>query len=362
MSISVASAFAKPQNNFGLLRLIAAAAVVVSHAWLVTTGFEELEPLFAQTGQPLGAHAVHVFFGISGFLVAASWSRKPDPIGFLTARSLRILPGFLVAAAFVFLIMAPIITRVPLYLHLADTEVWQNLSRVVLTFSGSTPLPHGFDANPFGGAAMAPVWTLKWEIVCYFSLALFAMAGLTRGVPLLAVIAGFIGLSLAMGYYPQLVANYHGLESLSRLPLCFALGVAAWEYRDQLRLSWLWLALLALLTAGLYGTPFFRPMLYIAEVYAALTLALATPALSPEFFEEVDLSYGIYLFGWPITQAIVGAQPFLASSTIAIMALGISMSAAVLSWRFVEKPALLMKGTITEAIRGRLVDWRLATH
>lgn len=362
MSATLASAFARPTNNFGPLRLIAAAMVVISHAWLATTGFEELEPLFAQTGQPLGAHAVHIFFGISGFLVAASWSRNPDAISFLTARTLRVFPGFLVAAAFVFLVLAPVITRVPIYLHLADSEVWRNLTHLVLTFSGGTSLPHGFDANPFGSAAMVAVWTLKWEIACYFALVLFAIAGLVQGNRLLLLIGLFFALSMTLWFNPQLIGRYHGLESLSRLPACFILGVAAWEYRDRIKLNWLALAALVLLTLGLHGTPFYRPTLYVSEVYGALMLALATPVIASEFFDDVDLSYGVYLYGWPLTQTIVGAQPFLAPSTVAIMAMGVAMAFAVLSWRFVEKPALAHKRAISGALGARLNGERLVMN
>ncbi|MCX7864392.1 MAG: hypothetical protein N2423_05065, partial [Novosphingobium sp.] len=49
-------------NSFGLVRLVAAMAVVVSHAFVITGGASTLQPLEALTGYPLGAHAVHVFF------------------------------------------------------------------------------------------------------------------------------------------------------------------------------------------------------------------------------------------------------------------------------------------------------------
>src|SRR5690606_23266723 len=55
------------ENNFTLLRLALAVAVVVSHSVSVTTGSVFDEPLAASTGFTLGEHAVNGFFAISGF-------------------------------------------------------------------------------------------------------------------------------------------------------------------------------------------------------------------------------------------------------------------------------------------------------
>ena len=51
---TVAEALSNPHNNFGLLRLVMALAVVVSHAFSVTDGRVEQEPWFQTTGFTLG--------------------------------------------------------------------------------------------------------------------------------------------------------------------------------------------------------------------------------------------------------------------------------------------------------------------
>ena len=89
-------------NSFGFVRLMAAIAVVISHAFVITRGASTLQPLEALTGYPLGAHAVHVFFTVSGLLVAASFDRRPSLTAFATARFFRIYPGLIVATVAVF--------------------------------------------------------------------------------------------------------------------------------------------------------------------------------------------------------------------------------------------------------------------
>ena len=62
-------------NNYNLIRILAALAVLVSHAWPLTLGPEAVQPLATLTGIELGTQAVYVFFAISGFLIARSFVR-----------------------------------------------------------------------------------------------------------------------------------------------------------------------------------------------------------------------------------------------------------------------------------------------
>ena len=65
-------------NNFTLLRVVAALAVVVSHAVFLKTG-KKVDEIFAGASvYVLGDHAVNVFFVLSGLTVAASLDRSRD--------------------------------------------------------------------------------------------------------------------------------------------------------------------------------------------------------------------------------------------------------------------------------------------
>ena len=72
-------------NNFDALRLVAAAAVVFSHSFLIVEGTQDHEPLIWLTGNQsiLGLVGVFVFFAISGFLVTQSFEQTGDAWRFL---------------------------------------------------------------------------------------------------------------------------------------------------------------------------------------------------------------------------------------------------------------------------------------
>jgi len=48
-------------NNLNLIRMVAALAVLVSHAYPISQGPDAIEPLQALTGRSLGSHAVAIF-------------------------------------------------------------------------------------------------------------------------------------------------------------------------------------------------------------------------------------------------------------------------------------------------------------
>ena len=129
---SVADGLAGPHNNFGLLRLVLALAVVVSHASSVVDGRVEDEPLFGSTGFTLGEHAVNGFFAISGFLVTMSFVRRGWR-DYLLARVLRIAPGLIAATLVVALLLGAAMTRLDLAAYLADARLWRFVEGTLTT-------------------------------------------------------------------------------------------------------------------------------------------------------------------------------------------------------------------------------------
>lgn len=90
--VFLADVLAGRDNNLNAIRMLAAIAVMVSHAWPIT-GAEAAEPLKSQTGQTLGHYSVAIFFGISGLLIARSFDRRRSLLHFVVARVLRLFPG-----------------------------------------------------------------------------------------------------------------------------------------------------------------------------------------------------------------------------------------------------------------------------
>jgi peptidoglycan/LPS O-acetylase OafA/YrhL len=349
---TIAEAMARRRDNFALLRLILALAVVVSHAFSVTTGFVEGEPLVASTGFTLGEHAVNGFFAISGFLVTMSFAQR-GARDYVVARGLRIAPGLIAATLACALLLGSLLTRLPLGAYLSDAGTWRFVSATLTTLKSNGTLPGVFEANPFK-FPMGTVWTLKYEVLCYIGVLALGLAGALgkRWFGLVLVVAlalGIAGLDFARADAPK------GMQTALRLPFIFAAGGALYVWRERIRLSPAIAIALVVAAALGHGTALFKALMFAAEAYGVIVLALA-PALSLSRLEpQADLSYGTYLYGWPVQQALHALAPAIGPLALLAPSVALTLGVAALSWFMVEKPALALKARILAGRRFRPV-------
>jgi peptidoglycan/LPS O-acetylase OafA/YrhL len=338
--LSVGEAMARPHNNFGLLRLILALAVVVSHAFSVATGRVEDEPWAQTTGFTLGEHAVNGFFAISGFLVTMSYDRRGWR-DYLLARSLRIAPGLIAATLLVSLGLGAAMTRLDLGAYLADPQLHRFITGTLTTFKSAAALPGVFEDNPLP-FPMGTVWTLKYETICYLGVVLGGVLGL-QGRPRLVLALGIA--LLAATILREIVApdGPRRIETALRLPLIFLVGGLIYLFRARIPVSLPGLALALVGLVVLSPTPLYKPALYLVTAWGVLVLALA-PALTQRSTEPpADLSYGVYLYGWPVQQAGQALFPEWGAFALFWPGLAVTLVVAYLSWILVEEPALGLK-------------------
>ncbi|MCB5177017.1 acyltransferase family protein [Microvirga lenta] len=327
-------------NNFTILRLLLAVAVVVSHAFSVTTGAVMDEPLASSTGFTLGEHAVNGFFVVSGFLVTMSFDQRGWR-DYVIARALRIAPGLIVATLVVALLLGGAMTSLPLTAYLESPDLRRFIGMTLSSFKSNIALPGVFADNPFK-FPMGTVWTLKYEVLCYAGVLAFGLVGLLRSRAVaLALVAG-LALSLASLDFFRPDAP-KGLETSLRLPLIFAFGGALYVWRNRIRLSGPVAFALIAATWLAGGTFLYKTLLFLATSYGIMWLALA-PVLTRWSYEpRADLSYGTYLYGWPVQQTLHALFPATAALVLLAPSLLITLAAGALSWYAVEKPALAVK-------------------
>ncbi|MBV9078577.1 MAG: acyltransferase [Methylobacteriaceae bacterium] len=338
---TLGEALTGPHNGFGALRLALAVAVVVSHAFSVTTGRVADEPLHRLTGYTLGEHAVNGFFAISGFLVTMSFTTRGWR-DYVVARLLRIGPGLVAATLAVAFLLGPILTALPPGAYFASTDLWRFVLRTLTTFKSSAALPGLFTGNPFT-FPMGTVWTLKYETLCYAGVLAAGLAGVLarRGAALALAFALFLALIAAGFVGPPPTAL--------RLAFLFAAGAALYLWRDRVPvLPWPSLALLAA-SLVLSGTELYPALLFAGSALAVITLAFAPALARPSLALRRDLSYGTYLYGWPIQQSLRQLWPGADPLTLLVPSLALTLVMAALSWQLVEAPALALKGRLLRA-------------
>lgn len=325
-------------NNLNLIRMVAATAVLVSHAWPMTYGVGVIEPLEDFTGHSLGRLSVYVFFAISGFLVAASFTRSATLGRFVAARALRLLPGLLVSLLLVSFVLGPLATTLPLTGYLTNPATWLAVVNNITLFSPQFGLPGVFRDNPFP-AVQGSIWTLIHEVLCYVMVFLAGIAGTLRTgwrfVAFIGVYAAIWALSLAL---PDLFPTRAVL--LRDLSLPFVLGMAAWVWRNHLPLNIAGVGALALLALVLRPTALAYPALILVLFYATFWLAYVPGGALRAYNRFGDYSYGIYIYAFPLQGLVVWLWHPATPLTHMLLAFPPTLLAAGLSWHLVEKPAL----------------------
>lgn len=331
---------AKSKNNFDVVRVLLAIAVIVSHAAPVELGIGASEPLSGRLrGTTLGEVAVGGFFAISGYLVTASWCNS-TPFRYLQKRAARILPGFVVACA-ITILLACVTSTYPL--KTLNCTRWSNAILTTATFRRPV-VCFAYSSNPYVSETNASLWTIKYEVGCYAATALFGFAGLllSKKRKSTALIFGILTIAGAVLGCSGFARN--PLGSAIRLSAFYAGGMVVYLFRDRLPRSRR-LMIVCLLAIALASFSRFLVLLALptAGVYLLFRFIYADRLFVSTLKSSAgDLSYGMYLYGWPVAQsliAIFGAGVFRVWLLAGVSVLA-CLPIAYVSWRFVESPFL----------------------
>jgi len=321
VGFSASSPRGQTLNSFDLLRLLAALAVIYDHG--VTLGGHPVQRFFSTSPAELG---VGGFFVISGYLVTQSWRRAPVLKAFLARRLLRIEPALVVSLLVTALVLGAFATTLPLADYLARPQVWLYVVRNALLYPVTYALPGVFTHNPLPDQVNGALWTLRLEFSCYLGVAALGLAGQLsrRTVAGLALLAAAVFLVLHV-LRPELTAD----ELLRKADIAALFGFlflagAFLAIRDRPIPAWA-----ALICAPLLLTPLWILGLPAVVVWLGSRPTIRLPA---------DISYGLYIYAFPLQQILAGAGHLSFWASLAATA-----PFAIASALLVERPALKLK-------------------
>ena len=326
-------------NNFTLARFVAASLVIFTHAFGVT-GHGGSEPFRQAFGVSAGTWAVDVFFVMSGFLVTKSYDSRKALLPFAYARFMRIYPAMWVCVEVCVLLVGPMFTTLPWGDYARHVDTWKFVvaNATLLPFGAITGLPAVFEGHPVAGVNIS-LWTLPYELRMYVATALLGLTGLLgRRWVVAAVFAACA--SAHFGLFGQLGASW---EAYARLSYYFSAGAAAYAWRDHVPLA----HAVALGLFAALGLSLAVPSVAVREValtvatpYLVLWFCLVPGGPIRRFNRLGDYSYGVYVYAFPVQQALVHFFPSWGVLLNATLSMFGTLALAVPSWHFVEKPAL----------------------
>jgi len=326
-------------SGFDYMRLGLAIGVIAMHSVIVCYGpVAEIE-LWKSWARPFIREILPAFFALSGFLVAGSLERSQTLAMFLALRVIRIFPALSVEVVLSALIIGPIFTSLSLSEYLSHPLFHRYFLNIIGDAQGH--LPGVFYRNAWPEMVNGQMWTVPYELYCYLILTALALVRKRW-----AVLVGAVLVAAMYAGYRQYKAGVIPEAVIGPLPgvllvVCFLLGVSIYLYRDVLPFSKAGaviclLASMVLVSVVPYGE-FFAPL---PIAYATVGFGLFNPRRTI-VIDGADYSYGIFLYGYPIQQALAAITPWAQVWYINILAaVTVATIFAAFSWRVVEKPAL----------------------
>jgi len=335
------------ENGFDAARLVLATLVVFEHSYYLPFNSYAHEPLFVWSrGQiDFGGVAVDFFFVLSGFLITRSWILTGSPVRYLRKRIARICPGFFLASLLTIMIAAASAESIAMFLSTLDIP-----GTIVRILSLHQPGVSAFPDNPMKGVIDGPLWTIRFEFDCYLIVAALGTLGLL-GRPAVTALFVMFGASYVLqsnGYLPFHIIDQGPLAILISNPILwprlftyFLAGACFYLWRDLIPKSAA-VAIACALAIGLtVAFGWAELALVIAGTYLLFFVALSIVAVPRIRGRRLDLSYGIYLYGFPIQQIIIACSgQTITPIPLFAIALPVTCLVALLSWIFVERPAL----------------------
>lgn len=344
-------------NAIGFLRLFFAAVVVLAHAYTLGGFGPDPADRWSNGRETLGDLAVAGFFVLSGFLITRSAERAPTVIRFVWHRFLRIFPAFWVCLIVTAVLFAPLALAIEhrAFGQYLTSEVDNPLRYVIVNADlsmrqygiagllANLPYPRAFDGS---------LWTLRFEFACYLAVGFFTLVGIVQRRRWIVAAAGATlfaayAIPLAFAHHATIPwpfdAMLRGNNRLAaELVVYFFAGAIAYLYRDVIPLTrWVGASSLAAGAIALHW-PVYGIVGPIAFSLATLWLAAELPFCDVD--RRIDLSYGLYIYAFPLQQLAAAAGVVsLGLAAFTVLPLVGALMLACVSWFVIERPSLALK-------------------
>lgn len=288
-------------NNISAVRYLLALSVVIAHVGELM-GFAVHWPIPSYI-------AVGGFFSLSGYLVFASYERRPALFDFLRSRARRIMPSYILIVLLCAVFLFPVSSFEP-ETYFTSSKWWSYVTANLCFLNFLQPTLPGIFENHLHMAVNGSLWTMKIEWMLYLSIPIVVWIShrwnlkrtrMTIAIYILSVAYRIlfvklfeqteneIYLMLSRQFFGQLAFFYTGVWIYFRFDLFKT-------YRHQIAI----IALILLLVKGYI--PYYSYILEPAVISLLVIYACTTGHWGTWIPRKGNCSYEIYLSHFPIIQ------------------------------------------------------------
>jgi peptidoglycan/LPS O-acetylase OafA/YrhL len=335
-------------NNFDLIRLIAAFQVMIMHAivhlkingWGVSqlSGFFDFFP------------GVLMFFTISGFLILGSYDRNKNLKTYFYNRCLRIFPALWVCFIITLIILLGF--KVIDLKNIFSGTIINWIIAQLTFFQFWTPDIF----RKWGvGTPNGSLWTIPVELQFYIVLPLIVILSKRKYLTLIFLTLSIVSVILnanSTALWGSEETILHKLAGVSIIPYLYSFLIGCmlyhkWDtfrgYIENRGLIWMGIFFLVVF---LCGKPSYFPK--GVEILSNVVLSILTISLAFTFpkcsriLKYNDISYGMYIYHMLVINVVV-TLGYTGKLTHMITTVILTIVLSLLSWTIIEKRALMLK-------------------
>lgn len=358
MDSAISTANKRYDNNFGIIRIIAALMVMANHMSIISGG----SPTIIQ------GVGVRIFFLLGGYMTTKSLIRDPNTLRFFVKKVFRIVPALTVYVLFTALIIGPIFSSLSLKEYYTSTVTWKYLRNII--FHVEYFLPGVFENLPYPNAVNGSLWSLPVEmLMCILMPIILCITGLGKNTRSSKIFISFFFVGVCIFpvvlniFYPNaqiVIYSTDWIQGLQLMPY-YMIGSLFTLSKVQkylnLQVSTI-LILICICVSPHYPLSELCKMAVLS--YFIFSLGFSKPAFFSDKLIGREISYGLYLYGFPIQQIIVSVFQSLGItlgySGYFLLSIFLTSIPAYISYKFIEKPCSNLSRKILSGIKDNKVQ------
>jgi peptidoglycan/LPS O-acetylase OafA/YrhL len=341
------------KNNFTFLRLLFALMVVVTHSYPlagVLTGdylnkITNAQAEFSYLG-------LSGFFIISGYLCFQSLERSNTLGEYYWKRALRIYPGLFVVLLLT-VVLGVFVYESDVRDYLLNKSMWMYLPANMTIVKQQFTIDGIFTHNPYNSPINGSLWSLQYEMVFYIWLSVLFFFRrkaklMIMSIAVTVLITSYIFFMDEVGAHKYMFLN--GKLMLEFGPYFFAGALLSVLKIEEIKpRALLSVSLTLMLVCAFYLNYFTPAKFFILPPLVLLTGTMSAKPITWLMERAGDLSYGIYIYAFPIQQTLMHFFNF-SPLELMIVSLPLSIIAGHASWNWIEKRGLRYKNLIKREV------------
>ncbi len=341
------------KNNFDFLRLIFASFVIITHSYPLSGSIEyDLIGQLTNGQYSFSYIGVKGFFVISGYLIFQSLLRSKNIVNYYKKRLLRLYPALFVVLLLT-LILAPIVYEGN-YSIFNNKSFWTYLPNNLLFYKLQYSIDGIFENNKFKSGINGSLWTIRFEFTLYVIISFLIIFKKNKRLLKVALIllfflffVSYVVIYEQIIYYIESIGKikiFDGVKNLLDLGLFFIGGsvLAAFDFEKIKSKERILILIFIFLLLSFYFDILYFTIYFCFPILIIVLGLYPIPYLYKIGHKIGDLSYGIYIYGFPVQQTLMYYYK-LTTIELMIYSMIISYIFAYFSWHVVEKKALKLK-------------------